>query len=280
MPMTRFLLCVAVVAAALQGGCAATRTLITGGDKVEELMRKSGAWKQMAEHGPMVQLGIAQENAQARAQRNPRALSDAELARLNSAVAAAYNADRLRKEFRARLPAELAAADREKALAWFSSDLGRRIAALEEKSGEREGLEERQRATARLMAGLPLPRIGRFKRLTTATRCSFVFAEAQIQTSSAIASAIARLRPARDQPSPESLKRELEAQKDRIVATFAQLCTAEAAYTYRALSDAEVDRYIEFTESPEGRRYNAAMFAVLNMVLAKAALDIASELGK
>ena len=277
--MTRFLLCVAVAIAALQGGCAATKVVVAD-SKLDELLRKSGTWKHMAQHGPVIQLGIAQENARARAQGNPRALSDQELSRLNAAVAAAYNAERLRREFRNRLPAELTAADQERALVWLSSDLGRRIAALEEKSGEREGFEERQQATPRLMATLPPARVGRFKRLTTATRCAYVFADIHIQTSSAIAYAIARLKPSKDAVSPESLKKDIEAQRDRIVTTFGQLCTAEAAYTYRTLSDEEVDRYIQFTESPEGRRYDAAMSAVLNMVLAKAALDIVPGLGR
>jgi hypothetical protein len=53
----------------------------------------------------------------------------------------------------------------------------------------------------------------------------------------------------------------------------------EFAFIYRSVSDADVDRYIAFSETPAGRRYTAASLRALDKILTRASLDLGTQLG-
>src|SRR6059058_6155834 len=76
---------------------------------VDDFLRNSGLWSQLAQIEPGVQLGIAQSDGQM------RQLNDEQLGHLRDAASAAYGADRLRKSMRAELVSALSASDTEQA---------------------------------------------------------------------------------------------------------------------------------------------------------------------
>ena len=92
----------------------------------DELMHKSGLWIQLAQVEPMMQAGVSQAHAKS------GQLSEQDLERLRKAIATTYAPDDLRMAARNQLPVTLAQQDAATVLRWLSSDLGRRITALEE----------------------------------------------------------------------------------------------------------------------------------------------------
>jgi hypothetical protein len=91
----------------------------------EKLMRKSGAWAQLADVPAQVRSGITQ--APIRSQLPP-----ADLARLERSADAAFSTDRLRSIALSVLVTELSAHHAVEAMAWYSSPTGLMITALEE----------------------------------------------------------------------------------------------------------------------------------------------------
>ena len=91
----------------------------------EKLMRKSGAWAQLADVPGQVRAGIA--NAPMRSQLLP-----VDLARLERSADAAFSADRLRSSALRVLAAELSPSHATEAMGWYSSPTGLMITALEE----------------------------------------------------------------------------------------------------------------------------------------------------
>jgi len=247
------------------------------GRKLDELMHKSGMWKQIAQIEPMVLMGIAQAYEQERGK--PGGLGDIGLSRLKAAVAKAFDANRLRRQFEAEMARELSAADEREVLVWLSTDLGKRFTRLEEQSGEMDEVMKREKEAAAYLAKLPAPRVERFKRLAKAVRIGESGAGIMINTTVGIAYGIALSTPPQDTSGADALKRQLEAQRPRMVAAAEASSVEEFAFIYRGVSDADVDRYIAFSETPAGRNYAEASLRALDRILTRACLDLGAQLG-
>jgi hypothetical protein len=247
-----------------------------GGRKLRELMHRSGLWKQIAQLEPNVQLGIDQAHAR---DRGKKGLDAKDLARLKAAAARAFDTPRLRVEFEKELAAELSREDEREVLVWLSSELGKRITALEEKSDEVGEVVKRDKEAPGHFATLPPQRVQRFKRLAKAIRLGEANAGMIINMSIGLAYGFAIIMPPHDTAGVEAKKRELEAQRPQMVADFEKSGVTEFAYTYRDISDADVDRYVAFHETRAGRNYSAAVVTAYDKVLTRAALDFGTQLG-
>jgi hypothetical protein len=245
--------------------------------KLEELMHKSGMWKQLAQMEPMVQMGIAQAAEQGRGQ--PGALDTIDLTRLKAAGASAFEANRLRREFEAEMAKELSPADEREVLVWLSTDLGKRFTVLEEESGEMDAVLKREKEGPAHLASLPAARVDRFKRLAKAVRIGESGAGIMINTTIGIAYGIALATPPQDTSGVDKLRQQMESQRQRMVAAVEASSVEEFAFTYRGMSDADVDRYIAFSETPAGRNYAAASLKALDKILTRASLDLGAQLG-
>ena len=72
---------------------------------------------------------------------------------------------------------------------------------------------------------------------------------------------------------PERLLATLHATRAKLVAMVEEQSLGSNAVAYGTLSDAELLRYIEFAESPAGRRYHAATSLALDRALTDAAVE-------
>ena len=244
--------------------------------KLRELMHKSGLWKQIAQLEPNVQLGIDQAHAR---DRGKKALDAKDLARLKAAASRAFAAPRLRVEFEKELAVELSREDEQEVLVWLSSSLGKRLTALEERSDEVDEVVKREKEAPAYFATLPPQRVERFKRLARAIRLGEANAGMIINMSIGLAYGFAIIMPPHDTAGVEAKKRQLEAQRPQMVAAFEESGVTEFAYTYRDISDADVDRYVAFHETRAGRNYSGAVVRAYDKVLTRAALDFGTQLG-
>src|SRR5205085_8196926 len=99
---------------------------------VDELLHKSGIWKQVADFPGQMKAGAEQARAEAKASGKPEAMNDAEYARFVAAMARAFSADRFRRIMAREIERNLSAADEAKMLQFLSSDLGVRATRSEE----------------------------------------------------------------------------------------------------------------------------------------------------
>ncbi len=273
--MTRAAIAFLLALALLATGAAADDSK-DGGRRVRELMHKSGLWKQIAQLEPNVQLGIDQAHAR---DRGKKALEAKDLARLKAAASRAFDTRRLRAEFEKELAAELSREDEAEVLVWLSSDLGKRLTALEEKSDEAGEVTRREKEAPVYFATVPPQRVERFKRLAKAIRLGEANAGMIINMSIGLAYGFAIIMPPHDTAGVEATKRQLEAQRPQMIAAFEASGVTEFAYTYRDVSDADVDRYVAFQETRAGRNYSAAVVRAYDKVLTRAALDFGTQLG-
>jgi hypothetical protein len=246
---------------------------------IDELMRKSGLWKQVGEMEALMQLGISQGQAEAHAQGSKVEMGEADLARLKAAAAVAYAPERLRKEVASVLAQELTPVDEGKVLEWLSSDLGRRITELEEKDSGAEASVKREQAGPALLATLPKVRVDKFRRLGQSVRIGEAGAAILINTTLGVMYGIALATPPYETQGLKGLRDRFDAQRPQLAAALEERSIAQFAWVYQPLTDEEVEEYVVFSESPPGRKYNEASIAALDKALAHAAIDLGIEFG-
>lgn len=230
---------------------------------IDELMRKSGLWEQLASISNEFQKSLGAGAVQQRVQ-DPHAA-----AALHRAFTVAYGADRLRPSVAAVLASKLSADDAQAALEWLGTDLGKRITLLEETSSVGVPPER----AAELAAALPPERRALYAQLSRALHAGDVGATIVINVAYGLARGIRIAVPELRMQDPEQVRDALEAKRPRLVAMLEEQTIASNSVTYATLSDAELKRYVAFAETPAGQRYHAATWIALDAALSEAALD-------
>ena len=259
---------------ALFAGFAAAQTPVNV-NRLDDLIVKSGMWKQIGQLEPMVQAGVDQAQVQA----NENKLKDIELKALKKAIATAYAPPRMRADVRNFLESELAEADQKQVLTWLDSDTGKKINLLEEQSGEVTDRKKRDQESSAYAATLPKNRSDRIQRFMQVVRASEAMASLIINNNLAIANGLAMTAPVHELISLEALSKQLELQRPQLIASMDKRLLAEYAYIYRTVTDAEIDAYIAFAETPSGRKYHAAFIAAIERAMTEASLVVGFEMG-
>lgn len=255
----------AILAVVSSGGVQAAVSLSPA--IAEDLLQKSGLATQLAQIEPSLQLGI---NV------NPDVagkLTEAQLASLRGAFATAYAQGRLAAEAKQQLATTMSPEVAKDALAWLGSDLGQRIAALEDAAGQFEGVNERAQAAADRFKRLPERRIQRYVQLAKATNAGEGAATVAIDTTLAGARAVASLSSDAPEQSLSKIKADLEANRADMARGLEEQFIVLFAGAYETLQDSELDQYIAFSDSPSGKAYNGALLKVLDTVVSKAGVE-------
>ena len=259
---------------ALFAGFAAAQTPVNV-NRLDDLIVKSGMWKQIGQLEPMVQAGVDQAQVQA----NENKLKDIELKALKKAIATAYAPARMRADARNFLESELAEADQKQVLTWLDSDTGKKINLLEEQSGEVTDRKKRDQESSAYAATLPKNRSDRIQRFMQVVRASEAMASLIINNNLAIANGLAMTAPVQELISLEALSKQLESQRPQLIVSMDKRLLAEYAYIYRTVTDAEIDAYIAFAETPSGRKYHAAFIGAIERAMTEASLVVGFEMG-
>jgi hypothetical protein len=241
--------------------------------RVEELMHKSGLWRQIEQIEPLLQANLAQEMGDRDKE------EESEIWPLRMAFGKAYAADRLRAEVQKQLSQSLAERDVNSVLAWLSTDLGQRLTALEEKSGEVSEYLQRQENTELVMQSVPPQRLQLIKRFTKAIRIGEASAAMAINTTVGITHGASMVSPHMKASEVSEIKRMLGEHKAKLVQLYEEQSITQFAVIYQAVSDQDFKKYIAFAESPAGRRYHAATIQAMDAALTKAATEMGREIG-
>jgi hypothetical protein len=219
----------------------------------------------------MMQLGVTQA-------RSGSGMSDGDFRRLQVAVTAAYAPERLRASTRKHLSMALSNDEAANVVRWLSTELGARVTNLEEQANaDPEKAQERLRNSRGFVDVLPAARKTRIERLEHDVEAVQTNVNVVIDTNIGIARGVALTMKA-DGPSidVDAVAAQIESQRAMLEGTLRPQVLAGLALTYQQLSDADLDAYLAFLESPIGRKYAAAG----GMALEKALGDAALELGR
>ena len=255
-----------IVAATLLASTLAAATPPTPA-AVDELMHKSGMWRQLADVAALFVQGVDK----AAAQQAPA--DQATAAAMRSAFLVAYGPDRLRPAVARELALVLSAEELDAALQWLASDTGVGITKLEEDAAAADAAQDRSDIADALAAGLAPERRARYQRLARAMHSGEVGALMMINMTYGLAQGMRAATPGSPGRDPEEMRAALEAVRPQLVAVSEKRGLATMAITYATLPDADLDRYIAFAESPAGGRYNAAATIALDKALTAGATE-------
>jgi hypothetical protein len=245
--------------------------------RIDELLRKSGLWAQL-EH---VQSHVKAAAAHEKVAGAPPPLSEAESARFLAAIDFAYAPPKLRATVAREIERLVPVEDEKTILAWLSSDFGTRITRLEEQAWNLEQSRSMQRDSERILASTSRERLEKCDALNAArTSDPDEAAWTHINMFTAIAYGRAHATRSADTAVAEAMSQAMELQRAQIAAAARPYMRLECAYVYGDLSNLEFERLLDFTQSPAGRRLNAASTSALREALTRGPIEVERYFGR
>ena len=245
---------------------------------VEELARKSGLWEQVGQMRVQMVGGVMEARRQAQAA-NQKLMDDATFARLTTAIEHSFSPELLRETMTLYMEENLTPADEGEVMRWLSSDLGQRFTRMEVEAGDIKELQKAEKEAPKLRAALSKARLEKFQRLATSLDAGNTTTTLTINLTSAIIYAIALVTPETDADlAAKEIRRRMEAQRPQMVKYFGERALQTYSYVYRNASDAQVETYVKFAETPAARRYHDAGIKSLDQTISQAANAMGQEL--
>jgi hypothetical protein len=158
----------------------------------------------------------------------------------------------------------LTASEIKEALSWLDSPLGKRITALEEMASTPAAYFGMQQYASTLRESPPTaPRLQIAGRLDSATRATESNVDMLLSMQAAVAMAFISASPPEREMPFDNLLKEMAKAKPAIEAEMQSQIQLGILYTYRDLTDAEIERYIGFLASIPGSKYQSAVTAAM-----------------
>jgi hypothetical protein len=245
------------------------------------LMKASGLWDQLSGIAQQVQTGFETEAANSASPPSP-----AEQQRLAGAIHSAYEADRLRTQAQNTLAKLLQPQHVAPLQAWYASALGQKIKQLEvTAAADTRGTQVVvQEGAAALAQATPL-RQAAVQRMVVVTRAAQSLATLTISTALAVqqgiaAATAANFSSADVKQAKAQMEEQLNSQRPRIEALFAEMSAGLFCAQYTTLSDAEMTQFMAFLQSPAGLHFTEVSMQALEDALVQAADFLGQSLPK
>lgn len=242
---------------------------------VQTLMRKSGLDKQLEQIPAMVQAGIDQAQQQ---QQQQQRLSPDDMANLKRLTAVAFDAKALNEAVRTHVQANMNGKDIEAALAWLNSPLGEKITGLEEAASTPQAAAEMQSMAGRLTGDKA--RSEKMKKVDVAVQATESNVRMVLNMQVVITVAMTASMEPDQQPSVDAILHEVNKNSAQMRSMIEQQTLLLFLYTYRTLTDAELDRYIAFAESAAGKKYQTVTTEAVSGAMVDAGRKFGSLLGE
>lgn len=204
-------------------------------------------------------------------------LPDTVVQALRDAARISFSAEEMQRQITQHLAANMAPADIAQALVWLESDAGQRIARAEEEAAASLSQQVLQDYFTEYQQNLPAARrAGVIAGLIEATRAVEHAAYAVESIALGVAVGMNATQPLQNQVTLEQLRAHLQAllPPDMLRAQMAGMMPMLFAYTYRGSSDADLEQYLAFNQSPPGNRYNDAVMAAFIDALTRASVSM------
>jgi len=241
---------------------------------VQALMRASGLDQQINQVPFLLQAGIQQQY------RNSRDLSANELSYVLTMARDAFDPDTIKDQVAAQIASDLSERAIQQALSWLESPLGRRITSLEERASTPEAHAEMESMApdlAREYRGSS--RFAKISRLDKATLASERSTNMVLDVQLAMMTAFSAVSEEPNRPTYDDLVELVREMRPQIRDAMTHAVALEFLYSYRTLTESEIDRYIVFAESDAGIRYHRATYNGLHYAIVQAAKKMGTRMG-
>lgn len=195
-----------------------------------------------------------------------------------------YDAPALQDRFVAMLEAELGTdpAALTDILAFFASDLGTRVVGLEIAARQAfldEAAEEAARVAADKRRTARDPRAAQLDRFIVAGDLLEMNVAGALSGNLAFMTGLNAAGSGGPGQPEDEMMQDVWSQEAQIREDTASWLEAYLGLAYQPLTEAELDRYIAFMETPAGRRLNAALFVAFDQVFRQVSLDLGRAAG-
>lgn len=203
-------------------------------------------------------------------------LSTEQIHDIHAAFDHAYAPVKLRKMMSERITERITSEEGERIIAFLESPLGKRIIERESRLAQPEIQAEVQENASKLVAeaGANATRLALYSSLNQAMgepqRTVQIYIGSALATSAAILSVMPDTS---NRPSLEEIKKGLESQMLAITSAMSQVILSNTAYAYQDLSEEELNAYLQFALSPEGKVYSFGFGGIIAEVLVECAFE-------
>jgi hypothetical protein len=216
----------------------------------EDLMRKSGLWKQLESVGPQLSAGwMAAPNQPG------VTFTDEQRTRTARSAEQAFSASALQKIALGVIASDTPSANVAQLMGWYTSPLGQRLSKLEEvASAETDVAATMAKGNSKLKA-ISTDRRELLEKFLVAIRGAEAITDLMLNMSTAIAyGAAVAAEPNTTIPLAE-LRRTMMSQRPEMLKAMHSMFLVIAAATYESVSDDELQQYTVFLASPVGRNF-------------------------
>lgn len=260
---------------------------------IRELMRLSGLDKQLSEMGAISLANLKEGEEQ---EMLPSHLYNL----LISIVKEAYNVEKIRQHILEQVEKKLDSACIQDVLNWLRSPAGRRITRLEEAATTPEGVRQMRAFAKQLQTNPPSQaRVQLAKRLDEATNATELLLEmatvsfqeivkltdASMPKGQLILLSITPINYIEEastllskerQADHDRLSQQMKTKRQKMREEYQNTTLVTFLYTYQDLTDDELETYLAFVESENGRRYHQTILQALKEIQ----IEIASYIGR
>lgn len=237
----------------------------------QALIEKSGVGVQLdfLPRSLKIAMGHAMKNGTLR-------LSTEQIRDIHAAFDHAYAPVKLRKMMSERITERITSEEGERIIAFLESPLGKRIIERESRLAQPEIQTEIQENASKLVAeaGANVTRLALYSSLNQAMgepqRTVQIYIGSALATNAAILSVMPDTS---NRPSLEEIKKGLESQMLAITSAMSQVILSNTAYAYQDLSEEELNAYLQFALSPEGKVYSFGFGGIIAEVLVECAFE-------
>jgi hypothetical protein len=229
----------------------------------QDLYKKSGLSQQVEQLPALVKVGFDQ--AQEKENREGQSLPKAAYETITMAITGSFDPQLISRYLTRRIHDELTENEIREVLQWLDSPLGKKITSLEVASSTPEAYKEMQVALKSSQGSQSSPKrhslIDGINQATKAVESSTNLAiNMQIAVTAALVSAL----PSPHSPTMADIREVVERNRPHIEKEISGEVFQNALYTYRELTDAELEKYLAFIKSDVGVRYHEVVTKGLN----------------
>lgn len=228
---------------------------------VEELIVKSGIRQQIEQIPINVREGLRQEQGR---------LQDFEnkMAKLDAAIDSSFNPKRMEVQLHDIIGKNLRVEDIREVLKWLDSPLGQKLTRMEEAAAEPAAKQEMALALQQLIKDPGAPqRLRLLQRVENALQSTDAAVDMVMNIQIAILSALSAMAPTQPRPSFEQLAELVYKNRQQVQQVISQQVISGFLYTYRDVSDQDLETYIEFIVSPIGSKYHKVTMQAFSDVM-------------
>ncbi len=237
----------------------------------KQIMEKSG-WNEQIRQLPLL---LSAELSQAKDKVPPELFSG-----LEQETVKAWDPEKILKEISRQVENRLDIKSMQEILMWLESDLGKKITAIEKDSTTPEGMRGIKESAA-LFEKVPASkkRQDLMQRFIEASNAVKIIVNIKISITIAMFTAINSALPEEKKTDIDKIKEQIEGLRPKIEEEVRRAAIQESLYIYRTLKDEEFQRYVEFSESKNGRRYHEVTFEAFKDAMQRVSSDFGKALG-